>query len=1552
MRKMLNDLNIKILLLLTLLTCSKINAQVYQIPNGNFESWSNGVPNNWNTFNTANCHLSIGCGSAQSNHHSEESGRPGSSGSKSLKIYATSILGIVANGNITTGRINIGSMTAADASNYNYTDRNNYNVVFNGTPDSLYVWTKFTAANSSSRARISVVLHGNTDFQDPPQLTSTSLYKGQATKEFLPTDWVQQKIPFVYDGTSSVNYILATFTTNKTPGGGAANDALYIDDIEMIYSAWLTDIKSNGTTISGFKMDKFDYYVEFPQGTNPQTPLPTITYTTEVNDAKAVVNTIYKSQGSIDSAIQRITVTAEDGVTQKIYNIHYSIYKSNNNNLASFSYIPYGENVSNNITVSQDTTYISLAPGTTIAPTITEYVLADTTANAVITQATSPEGVATIAVTAENGNVKIYYIVFSVALSNNANLSSITYGQNNEPLSNFSADILTYDVVLPSGTVLVPFVNATTEWAGLVPKITQASSLPGTATIVVTAEDGVTKKTYIVNFSVGISTNAALAWIKYNNNLLVDFHADTLNYSIELPYGTTQVDVEAKPANSTSRVFINQVLQIPGTATINVVAEDTNYTKTYTIDFTLAKNNNANLDSLGYSINNVITYVDKFETWKEHYDIILPSGTKEIPVIYAVTQDSNATIQIIQPNTIGDTAFINVIAEDGITEKQYSIAFTVALSTNTSIDSFQCDLPSFHFDPNQTKYYVFLDSLVMPTINIIPSDSTTKCIIEYPQKLPGEIVITIIAEDTSVVKKYRIFLSIGAPNSPDLIDLTYLLDGKEYSIDDFHSDTLIYDVYLPSQTTEIPTLKFITADFETITEVTQPQSPNGVGIVMVHSNDYSSHKMYQVHFNVTISNNANLSSISYQGEPIDNFDSDNLSYIITLPYTENKADSINAIAQHSAAQVFIVQAESYNDSAVIKVVAEDNITEKNYVVHFQRELSPIATLSSIGYRLNNADSIIHNFDATTFDYIVDIAPEKLAIPEFPELNIIPTDSRSSVYVSRVPTKINDTAQIVVVAENKIDSNIYTIVFNYLPSSNTALSALKVNGVDIENFHPDTFDYYVILPWETSDLPIISATAQWQKAKVQIAQASTTFGEAQIRVTAEDNLHQKTYSVHFQRGSNVELATFSYTLDTNNHNYTINNIDSIYHIELPIATTHIPTINYTLVDTRSIATIIENTHSSTRVDDTISLHIVGWDNLQEKTYHFIFSVELSTEALLTDLRVDNETIENFHPDTLHYAIEYEYGYSIIPIITASASQADATIDFQQITEIPQQAIITVYAGDTSIFRTYTIDFSIESGDNAFLSNISTDSTPIDNFDKFTNNYIIGLPYGSTVTPIISATSEDARATIDIIQTNNIEDTVYIIVKAINGDSNIYTLTFYIMANTDATLSNIYIDGQAISSFSSTTRNYKFGVSPTYIGIPVVTAIATDSNAFVEIEAATEIPGQTKINVTAANGVDKLTYRINFIEDINDIAENNNVITKIYPNPTNSQIIVEIEYSLLNSNFLLFDEQGKLMLQQKLDNEKNIINLNSLNKAVYFYQIQTDNNIVKIGKLIKF
>jgi len=43
-------------------------------------------------------------------------------------------------------------------------------------------------------------------------------------------------VPFTYAGNpADAAYILATFTTNMTPGVGSASDVLLIDDVELIY---------------------------------------------------------------------------------------------------------------------------------------------------------------------------------------------------------------------------------------------------------------------------------------------------------------------------------------------------------------------------------------------------------------------------------------------------------------------------------------------------------------------------------------------------------------------------------------------------------------------------------------------------------------------------------------------------------------------------------------------------------------------------------------------------------------------------------------------------------------------------------------------------------------------------------------------------------------------------------------------------------------------------------------------------------------------------------------------------------------------------------------------------------------------------------------------------------------------------------------------------------------------------------------------------------------------------------------------------------------------
>jgi len=67
-------------------------------------------------------------------------------------------------------------------------------------------------------------------------------------------------------------------------------------------------------------------------------------------------------------------------------------------------------------------------------------------------------------------------------------------------IDGFSSDVFTYDLLLPEGTSIVPTVTATTTDNNATYIINDASDIPGTTEVVVTAQDEVTTLTYYVNF--------------------------------------------------------------------------------------------------------------------------------------------------------------------------------------------------------------------------------------------------------------------------------------------------------------------------------------------------------------------------------------------------------------------------------------------------------------------------------------------------------------------------------------------------------------------------------------------------------------------------------------------------------------------------------------------------------------------------------------------------------------------------------------------------------------------------------------------------------------------------------------------------------------------------------------------------------------------------------------------------------------------------------------------------------------------------------------------
>ena len=221
-----------------------------QFNNRGFEQWTDRVsePVRWHSGGTATGTFSR---FVSSQIESSTQTRPGTTGSKSVRIFPTSVLGITANGNITNGRMNAGSMSATGSGNYNYTQRaeSAFNTSINQLPDSLSVWVCFRSTSSTDKAQVKAVVHGDADYKFIANGTEepANMHVATAVLSFTRTStangaytWRRLSIPFNNNGPcTDVRYILFTATTNETPGTGSTSDDLFIDDVLLIYKPTL-----------------------------------------------------------------------------------------------------------------------------------------------------------------------------------------------------------------------------------------------------------------------------------------------------------------------------------------------------------------------------------------------------------------------------------------------------------------------------------------------------------------------------------------------------------------------------------------------------------------------------------------------------------------------------------------------------------------------------------------------------------------------------------------------------------------------------------------------------------------------------------------------------------------------------------------------------------------------------------------------------------------------------------------------------------------------------------------------------------------------------------------------------------------------------------------------------------------------------------------------------------------------------------------------------------------------------------------------------------------
>jgi len=437
----------------------------------------------------------------------------------------------------------------------------------------------------------------------------------------------------------------------------------------------LSDLKVDGTTITGFHPDTLTYDIVLPYGT---TTVPTVTYT--LSDAKA---SAVKTDAASLPGSTTVQVTAEDGSTQT-YTINFTVAAPNTEaNILTFTVAgvdatidAVNHTITANVPYSTDITNLvatfTLSAGATakVGGVVQESgVTANDFTNPVV-----------YTVTAEDGTTTLDWTVTITKAAEPSHEANITAYSIDGVNGTIDAVAHTVAVTLPYGTNVTALVatftlstNATAK-VGVVDQVSGTTANDFTSPVVytVTAEDGTTTQDWTVTVTVTpASTAKEITSFTISGQVSSTIDAGNATVTVVMPYGTNVTSLtptieisefaSISPASGVAQDFTNQV-------TYTVTAQD-NSTKAWTITVTVqAASSDATVSSSVYTVNSVdgtitnVPYNTTLSTFKSNI-------TPATGATFEVYQSDGTTVATdLQPGYK-----LICTAQDGTTKKTYTI---------------------------------------------------------------------------------------------------------------------------------------------------------------------------------------------------------------------------------------------------------------------------------------------------------------------------------------------------------------------------------------------------------------------------------------------------------------------------------------------------------------------------------------------------------------------------------------------------------------------------------------------------------------------------------------------------------------------------------------------------------------------------------------------------------------------------------------------------------------------------------------------------------------
>ena len=557
-----------------------------------------------------------------------------------------------------------------------------------------------------------------------------------------------------------------------------------------------------GMMKENFDKDTLEYNLEVPDN------ITKLTIDTEVEDSSATYEIIGNDNLVNGNNVVKIKVTAENGDV-KTYTLNVLVQDEAlfSNKLKSLT-VNKGtlapnfdpDTLSYTVTVNADVSNITLSG-------ILESV--DATVVGLGThELKSGRNEIPIVVTSKDKKTRTYNVIVYRTTSTDPRLKSVTFNEGIlSPL--FDKDIDTYTMTVDSSVyklteTIVPLVSGTTyEIIGNENLQTGTTDI----SIIATAEDKVTKKTYHIKVTKTLSTNNYLDSLSTNiGSILPEFDkTNTGPYIINVDDAVNSLVLSGKPSATTSTVTGLGVHNIvKGKNTINVsVTSEVGTVRTYTVVVNKSLSSDNSLSFLGISDG---TLNPEFNSDTLEYNVDVDSLVEEITVL-GITNNKNATIKGNGNYSLTDaTTDISLVvtAEDGSIK-----TYTVHVNKEKTASSKLLDIKSQEgilspeFDKNTYEYTISVPNEVTKlNLDITKEDeNATYDIVGNENFIVGSNQVKINVTSTDGKTSTYILNVIRQQNSNNYLKEITLSEGS--LTPEFNRTTTYYEVTVDSDVSNI-----------------------------------------------------------------------------------------------------------------------------------------------------------------------------------------------------------------------------------------------------------------------------------------------------------------------------------------------------------------------------------------------------------------------------------------------------------------------------------------------------------------------------------------------------------------------------------------------------------------------------------------------------------------------------------------------------------------------------------------------------------------------------